>query len=235
MKINSVVNKSTNISFPTFKAKEYAIAKTFVNGKTIPLNLFEINSLDTGFLDLMSSKIDFRKFDVFQNSTLSQLKQCKNMLNNSIMMVGFNSPQKSFLLTTEKKRPCGIITYNNFQDNCNLDYLISWAPENGKRIKYAGTTLLKVLYDDILKTNAKVISLTTAACTPGDLVKFYTQFGFKQPENLCKVINRNVGVDMVAFRKDLSVKAQELSKFVEIEEVQKPRTLNLRNILDINY
>ena len=125
-----------------FEALEYAKVKTIVNSQAIPLKIYEVNDLDTKFLDLMAQRINLKKLSHFKNATIKQLKGWKALIDNAIMMSGFNKPQKTFLLTTEKNRPCGIATFNTFNRNCQIDYLATWCPAENERVKLAGTTLL---------------------------------------------------------------------------------------------
>ena len=128
------ITKKKNHSFGAF---EYARVKTLVNNEIIPLKIYEVNDMDAKFLDVMSQRINLKKLSHLKNATVKQLKTWKNLINNAILMSGFNEPQKTLLLTTEKNRPCGITTFNIYNKNCQIDYLATWCPYENKKIKAA--------------------------------------------------------------------------------------------------
>lgn len=217
---------------PSFRAFEYAKVKTLVNSEIVPLKIYEVNDLDTKFLDIMSQRINLKKLSYFKNATTKQLKEWKALINNAIMMSGFNEPQRTFLLTTEKNRPCGITTFNIFNKNCQIDYLATWRPAENERTKLAGTTLLKAIFEDVSQNETNKISLTTLTDSPIDLIGYYKRMGFgiDPTTEIYKT-----GTDMYILNSSIKETIKKLTPTINIEKVQNPKFVNLKQVLDIKY
>ena len=130
MKINKINNTKYINNKTNFKAREYAAVKTITKDVVSELKLYEIGENDTKFLDVMSQRINLEKLAELKNATKRQLFKWKTMINNAIMMAGFDYPQRSFLLTKEN-RPCGIVSYRELPFDFYIDnkYLVEYDGE----------------------------------------------------------------------------------------------------------
>lgn len=238
MKIKPVITTKTKQAKqmpkkkPSFGALEYAKVKTVINSKIVPLKIYEVTDIDSKFLDVMAQKINLKKLSYFKNATTKQLREWKALINNAIMMSGFNEPQRTFLLTTEKNRPCGITTFNIFNKNCQIDYLATWRPAENERTKLAGTTLLKAIFENAIQNDTNKISLTTLADSPIDLVGYYKKLGFNI--DITTDIYKT-GTDMYILNSSIKEAIKDLHKSINIEKIKDPQFVNLKKILDIKY
>ncbi len=238
MKISKSSTLKTNFSKQSpkkninFGAFEYAKVKTLVNTQIVPLKIYEVNDFDAKFLDLMSQKINLKKLSYFKTATTKQLKEWKALINNAIMMSAFNEPQRTFLLTTEKNRPCGITTFNTFKQNCQIDYLVTWRPAENERTKFAGRTLLKAIFEEAVRNNTNKISLTTLADSPMNLVKYYEKLGFNI--DMTTEIYKT-GTDMHILNQEIKETIKGLSHKINIEKNNENKFVDLKKILDIKY
>ena len=233
MLIQSIHSVNPRLNITSFKAREYATARTIIDGTTRQLKIFEIFDNDRCFLDFMSMNLNLEKLSDFKNLSQLQLRKWKGVINDAICMSSYDNSQRSFLLVTEKKRPCGIITYNNNGKTCQLDYLATWPESKGQKVKLAGTILVKTLFDDLLKTNANSVTLTTLNNSPVDLLSFYEKMSFVPYGNVVR--NKNIGIDMFSLRSWFKEKSKELTNYIKIDLIDNPVNYDLKKNLDVKF
>lgn len=86
------------------------------------------------------------------------------------------SPNKTgYMLTTEGK-PCGLIAFSP----SHLDIICTWPVEQGKKVPYAGTVLMKTMFEDFLKGNRNLLDLDAVTNGPSSNVAKFTRLGFVQ-------------------------------------------------------
>lgn len=223
-----ITNLQTNNLNNNFKAREYALIKTTFNGLEQNFKVYSVNNRDTVFLDTMSSHVILKKLtqgNGFNNSIL----QCwKNIINNAIMMAGFDEPQETYLLVKGNK-PCSIISYKNAV-NSYLDDVASWPVNINEYVKLAGTSMFKLLFHNAEKNGIKNIFLDCAKNCPIDLKRYYGRLGFENNPST----NQFASEMFISRNKFLDV-SKQLDSIIKIEEIKQPKNLNLRNILDIDY
>lgn len=229
MKINKINNTKYNNNKTNFKAREYAAVKTITKDVVSELKLYEIGENDTKFLDVMSQRINLEKLAELKNATKRQLFKWKTMINNAIMMAGFDYPQRSFLLTKEN-RPCGIVSYRELPFDFYIDNIASWPVNKGENVKLAGTTLVKTAFENAKAINAEKINLSLLTESPVDLAAFYKKMNFVEVDK-----SVNSSYDMTAMRSLYIEKCRELDNIVVISKIEKPKDVNLKKALDINY
>lgn len=225
MKIRAIKNDNP----VNFKAREFAKIQTNVRGIISELQVLEIDDSDVKFLDLMSSKISLKKLAALKNATRRQYEQWKAMIDNAILMAGFNEPQKSLLLT-KGNRACGIMSYKNVPQDTFIDYIATWPIAKDENVQLAGKSLVKALYFNAEKENAQKISLSLLDDSPVDLTKFYEEVGMKKIS-----FSSNTDADMFISRTDIALASKRLDEIIKIEPVQAPKDINLKKILDIRY
>ena len=230
MQISPFYNSNCTKSSVAFKAREYAVAKTVANGVTTNMKIFEVFDKDRAFLDFMSMSLKLEKLTNIKNITKQQLRKWKTVINDAIFMSSFNEPQRSFLLVTEKNKPCGIMTYSCVDKECRLDYLATWPVAKGENVKLAGTTLLKTLFEDLLKSNISSVNLTTLNNGPVDLLSYYQKMSFKP-----KSIDSRLGAEMFSRRIWFEEKSNELGKYIVIDRISSPNDSDLKKVLDIKF
>lgn len=229
MKIKSLGLEQKHNKNISFKAREYAVIKTTVNGITTNLKAYEIGFEDKHFLDLMASKLNL--LSLYGNKKIVTPKQNHDWLasiNNAIMMAGFNEPQHSFLLTKDK-RPCGIMSYKNLK-KCYLDYIVTWPFAKGATVKLAGKSMIKMMYEDCIESNTSVIMLDLLDKMSQKLKTFYKSLDFienKGPDSM--------GCDMYISRHNFMRKSRELDAFINVEKVKNSKQINLKEVLDIDF
>lgn len=230
MKINSIKSRYNcqNQSKNNFKAREFATVKTVLKDGVQSLKIYEVNEDDTKFLDVMSQKINLKKL-IDIKATPKQLLQWKNIINNAIMMTNFNEPQCSFLMT-KNNRPCALLTFKDIQTDSYVDYLASWPIAPHEKVKLAGTTMLKTLFEHAEIKNTQRISLSTAANSLVDLVKYYEKMNFVKNHS-----NNIYEPDMIVTRDKFLEKSKELDEIIKVSFVKNPETVNLKNVLDLKY
>lgn len=222
IRISDYTKRNTKLK-QNFKARETAIIR--LKNRPEILKLYELNENDCNFLDKMSSQIKLKKLASIQYPT-EILKKWKTMINNAILMSGWNKPQKSFLLTQNNKA-CGLLTYLD-EDITILDYLVTWPTEKGKKVNCAGKSLLSYLFHDSLKRNKKCILLSSLEKSTKNLKQYYKELGFYEiPE-----IN---GLNMKATKENIKKTAKQLDEIIDIEEKQIKKEVDLSQEINIKY
>lgn len=225
MKINSLKSNHTKNNF---KAREFALIKTAMNGVEQTFTVYSLDYKDTKYLDLMSSKILLKKLTAANNFKNKILDSWKNIINNAILMSGFDEPQKTYLLTY-KNKSCAIMSYKN-TINGYLDNVASWPTGVNEYVKLAGTSMFKLLFHNCEKDGTKNLFLDLVKYSPIDLDKYYTNLGFDRN------LSSNIFVsDMYITRSKMLEMSKELDAFIKIEELKKTQDVNLKKILDTNY
>ena len=226
MKINKIIeNKKIPIAF---KAREYAVIKTTLQNCSQTLNAYKLEYSDRNFLDVMSAGIKLKKLTEGQNYPDRMLRSWKKIINNAVLMAGFDEPQNSFLLVKDKT-PCAIISYKNMPD-CYLDNIASWPVSQNNYVKLAGTSLFKLLFYNCEKNNTRKIGLDVLKNSRIDLKKYYSGLGFVDNSNTEQFIT-----DMYISRAKMLETARNMDSFIKIQEVQNPLRVNLSKILNIKF
>lgn len=229
MEIKSVGTEYSINKNISFKAREYANIKNIINGLSTNLKVYEIGYKDTGFLDLMVSKINLPMlYGNKKEITPKQNHLCLASISNAIMLTGFNEPQRSFILTKDAK-PCGIMTYKNLK-KCYLDYIVTWPPEKESTVKLAGKSLMKILYQDCIESNTSVIMLDLLDRMSQKLKGFYKSLNFIE-----NVGPNSMGCDMYISRHNFVNKSAELDSYIKVQRINGSKEIDLHNILDINF
>lgn len=225
MKIQNLQN---NYSNKNFKAREYALIKTTLEGVKQNFTVYSVNNKDTGFLDIMASNIVLKKLTQGEGFSNKILTSWKNIINNSIMMAGFDEPQQTYLLV-KGNRPCSIISYKDMF-NSYLDGVASWPVNVNKYVKLAGTSMFKLLFYNAEKNGIKNIFLDCARNSPIDLERYYGMLGF---ENNIST-NPFISDKFISRSKFLEV-SKKLDSIISVEEIKAPKNVNLRDIMDVSY
>ena len=222
MKITNINNKQP----VSFKAKEYACIKTCINSAVTAMNVYKLNYEDRVFLDVMSNNAIKNILKNPKNKAFSYKKEYINVINNAVLMSGFDEPQKSFLLVKNKK-PCAMMTYKIYDGNCYLDCLTSWPAKTGQTVKLAGKSMIKLLYEDCEKNNVSKIFLDILHSSSDTLKNFYKSLGF-----LDSVSSNS---DMYCTKTRYKEVKKQLDKLIKIDTIENPNQINLAKHMDINF
>ena len=71
---------------------------------------------------------------------------------------------------------CGLIAFSP----SHLDIICTWPVEQGKKVPYAGTVLMKTMFEDFLKGNRNLLDLDAVTNGPSSNVAKFTRLGFVQ-------------------------------------------------------
>lgn len=225
MKINGINTHNNKINF---KAREYAVIKTSLNGVEQIFQAYKLEYADRNFLDVMSSEIKLKKLTEGENYPDNILRSWKRIINNAILMSGFEQPQCSFLLAKDKK-PCSIMNYRNMPD-CYLDNIASWPVSKNNYVKLAGASMFKLLFHNCEKENTKRIGLDLLHRSRINLIKYYTRLGFVDNPDTKKFIT-----DMCMSRTKMLETSKQMDSFIKISEKENQQRVDLFNVLDTNF
>lgn len=225
MKIDRICNSNKNISF---KAREYALIKTVFQGRSQTFRAYRLEYADRNFLEKMSAEIKLKKLTEGENYSDKILRSWKKIINNAVLMAGFDEPQNSFLLVKDKT-PCAIISYKNITD-CYLDNIASWPVAKNSYVKLAGASLFKLLFYNCEKNNTGKIGLDVLKNSRIDLKKYYARLGFVTNTDSEKFIT-----DMCLNRSKMLEISKQMDSFIRVTEVQNPQRVNLSKILNTQF
>lgn len=227
MKINGLNNTNKNVAF-NFKAREYAVVKTAFQGCNQVFDVFKLEYSDVKFLDVMSSRIRLKKLTEGEGYKDNVLRSWKKIINNAVLMSGFDEPQSSFLLAKDKT-PCAIMSYKNLPD-CYLDNIASWPVSHNNYIMLAGASMFKLLFHNCEKNSTRRIGLDLLKNSRIDLKKYYERMGFVHNPDSEKFIT-----DMCLSRTKMLQTSKQMDSFIKISEVEDPRRVNLFDILTTKF
>ena len=222
--------KSTNNSNPkiSFKARNFATIRTTIKNCKNNFDVYRLEYDDRTFLDTMSIDLKLKKLTNAQYPD-KVLRSWKNIICNAILMSGFEEPQKSFLLVNNK-RPCAIMTYKDLPD-CYLDNIASWPVSKNNYIKYAGLSLIRLLFYNCKRNDTKKIELDMLKNSKINLKNFYERLGFVENPN-----TSDFDADLFINRNKMLATEEELDKFIKVDMFEENQEkINLSKVLDIKF
>lgn len=173
MQIQSNFNSKTN-----FNGIHVAKATNVVDGLKTTIDIYKMTPKDDRFLmQLRSSK---KMIDLMpDNKITTQQYNRWQFLFEYVISQSFHRGEQSYLAAVNKK-PCGIISFKPTENKFDLDCICTWPAEIGKKVKMAGQTLFKQMFEDFQNSPAKIINLTAITDGPYSTVSKYMKLGFKQ-------------------------------------------------------
>ncbi len=212
-----------------FKAREYALIRTVLkNGEQQVFSAYRLDYSDRTFLEKMSSNIRLKTLTEIQHYPDKILRSWKKIINNAVLMAGFNEPEHSFLLVKEKT-PCAIMNYKSMPE-CYLDNIASWPVSKNNNVKLAGASMFKLLFHNCEKANTQKIGLDVMPNSCINLRKYYANMGFEPNPNKEKFIT-----DMFISRTKMLEISKQMDSFIKIKEIENPKTINPSKVLNIKF
>ena len=198
---------------PNFQARQ--IAKAYIKGKSNQcVELYSLHSSDKIFGTKLSENLDLKK--LYPNeSCYDEFRGWDAIILNALGNIGY----QDVILAIHNKRPCGIMSYNQDDNQVNLSYLAKWRPSPNKDVSYVGKILMHHLFDTAHEDMQWNISLSPSRYTPRgkDCKDFYSQLGFRYQ-------GRNNIMNLFAV--DYSEKAKELEKYFEYKKIKNAPNIN---------
>lgn len=168
VKIND--NKNTN-----FTARKIAVAQNVIQNKVTNIEIFELNHrYDDYFLKKLGKRVDFNK--LFSKYTTEQKDRIQKIFKYCISE-GQN-PFKKALIAVNEGKICGISTYYT-DNNMYIDGLCSIPTKLNTKVNLVGKTFFYILFNKAQNDRIKSIDLDAVLDSPINLVKKYSELGFK--------------------------------------------------------
>lgn len=163
---------------PNFNGIHVARSTNVVDGVKTTIDLYKTTFKDESFMLRLRDKIYPQS--LMPDKRLSQLQfdRWRFMVEYAITK-GFSRGEECYLAAVNKK-PCGVISYKNKSNRFYLDGICTWPVEVGKKVKMAGQTLIKHMFEDFKESEANLIDLTAITDGPYSAVSKYMRLGFKQ-------------------------------------------------------
>lgn len=173
MQIQKNFNSTTN-----FNGIHIAKSTNVVDGVKTTIDLYKMTPKDERFLIQLREKVNPQKLMPDKNISKYQFGRWKFMVEYAITK-GFCRGEESILAAVDKK-PCGVISYKPKDTKFELDAICTWPVEVGKKVKMAGQTLFKQMFENFKKSDANIINLSAITDGPYSTVSKYMRLGFKQ-------------------------------------------------------
>lgn len=195
----------------TFKAIH--VADTYNNGKNL-IKIYELTDKDKRFLNNLGRNINLQtlmpKMDIFE----LEVWQAIFDLSVRSKILGNNTGLAAFY----KNKPCGIMTYTPQHSAYKLNCICTWPVQQEQRVPFAGSTLIAMLFNDFLKTEARYIYLDAVTSGPFNVVEKYRSLGFKKHGDEKGIVPmRALRAGIVEALQKLNQKIKIIPKFSENE------------------
>ena len=217
MNIQSLQN---NNSKQNFQAREHKNVKMVLDGVERKFKIYQIEHNDRDFIQKMNESIHLPT----NISPKERDEWHETILQGTFYHDYFSKGSNSFLLVTDKNKPCGVVQISDseFGTPHQLANIATW-PINGEKIKKAGTILMKSIMEDFHSEHYVIYPRLE---TPGQVTKFYEKFGAK---------TANSDAEMMVIPKDeLTKKSKELSSYIKTKRTETPKHVDLSHVLDLN-
>lgn len=172
MRINN--QNSASVNFNGIRTKTIASSIPHIESA---IDIFELSAkTDKQFIKSLPQKIKVQEL-MPDLSEFSYMRWQDMLEYASIKAL---EPDKRVLLAVVDNKPCGIEVYLPGKNNYHLDCICTWPVEYGKKVKLAGSALIKELFEKFQKSKADRISLEAITNGPFDNVKKYKSLGFNE-------------------------------------------------------
>lgn len=158
----------------TFKAIH--IADAYNNGRKNLIKIYKLTDKDKYFLNNLQENIVMARLMPDMNT--SKLDVWQKIFFLSIKNAGLKC--RTGIAAFYNGKPCGLMAYTKKPSSYRLDTICTWPVTPGKKVPFAGTTLISVLFNDFLKSEAHFIDLDAVTNGPFSAVSKYMSLGFKQ-------------------------------------------------------
>lgn len=220
MQIQNNFNSTQN-----FNGIHVAKSTNIIDGVKTSIDLYKMTPKDDRFLmQLRSTK---KMIDLMpDNKITTQQYNRWQFLFGYVISQSFHRGEQSYLAAVNKK-PCGIISFKPTENNFYLDCICTWPVEIGKKVKMAGQTLFKQMFEDFQNSPAKIINLTAITDGPYSTVSKYMKLGFKQTGG------EDGFVTMRTNREAVEKTLEKLNENIKTTQISDGKDENLFDVLSI--
>lgn len=216
--------RTTNTFSPNFQAIHIANAKNYLGNIETNIKLYELNSnKDKSFLKDLPVKI--KMYKLMPDLTPDNYDRWHEMLEYATDKA--LSPDRKTLLAVVDNKPCGIAVFLPGKNKFHLDCICTWPIEYGKKVKLAGTTLFKQMFEIFQDSKADRIQLEAITDGPFDTVSKYKNLGFTEWGGRSNQI----------FMQTTAPKVKKTMKYLDdlilTEKIKNSYKENLNEILDL--
>ncbi len=160
---------------PNFQAIHIANSRNYVKNIETNIKIYELNAQsDRSFLKFLPKRINVE--NLMPNLSHQEYSRWNEMLEYAVDNSTRNN-RKTILAVADNK-PCGIAVFLPGKTNFHLDCICTWPIEYGLKVRLAGTTLFKHLFEIFKNSKATKISLEAITNGPYDTVSKYKELGF---------------------------------------------------------
>ncbi len=165
------ISNSNNLNF---QARKIALAKNIFNSKSTHIDLYELSSKDTKFLEKLRDKINIP--ELMPDLAEHDAKSWQDVLNFTINAALDKSIKKYLAVSGQK--PCGIMAVQKEGRTINLLGISSIPVGVNEKVNYAGSTLFCQLFQNAKTSKPRQIVLEAMLNSAFDLVSKYKEKGF---------------------------------------------------------
>lgn len=212
-------------SNPNFNGIHVAKSTNIIDGVKTSIDLYKMTPKDDKFLMQLRSTKKMKDLMPDNRITPFQFNRWQ-FLFEYVISQSFHRGEHSYLAAVNKK-PCGIISFKPTETKFDLDCICTWPVEVGKKVKMAGQTLFKQMFEDFKNSNANIINLTAITDGPYSTVPKYMRLGFKQTGG------EDNFVTMRTNREDVTKTLEKLNENIETTQISGGKDENLFDILSI--
>ena len=210
MEIRNNINNSNNINFNAIKV---ATVKNCVKKDALKIDIYRLTPKDSKFLEKLLNKINYK--ELYPNLTEAEQKVWQDIFRYCI----FKATEKrntSFIAMSDNK-PCGIICYAK-DKIMNLLGICSIPTDIEKRTPFVGKALFYQAFNDAIESNSTSLQIEAVNDSPIDVVKKYTDLGFKTISSEGRYTQMNINIQKV---KEAIKELKTLIKFKKCNPVEK--------------
>ena len=165
------ISNSNNLNF---QARKIALTRNVFNGVKTHIDLYELSSKDTKFLEKLRDKINIP--ELMPDLAKPDAKSWQDVLNFTINAALDKSIKKYLAVSNQK--PCGIMALQKEGRTMNLLGISSIPIGVNQKANYAATTLFCQLFQNAKNSKPNRIVLEAVRNSGFDLVSRYKEKGF---------------------------------------------------------
>lgn len=164
--------KTQNKSTTAFGAIHTANARLLLPQSAETFRIYKTTHADKAFMQHLQETVKL-------NELMPQIPQAKIDIWEELFKLATDFSTfsgKTGFMITNKNTPCGLAAFTPK----HLDIICTWPIETGKKVPYAGTVLMKTVFEEFLKSKNNFLKLTAVTNGPFSNVSKFTRLGFKQ-------------------------------------------------------
>lgn len=177
------------------------------------LQVYKLSKDDKKFIKSLSESIKVK--DLMPDIPFYKLDVWQELFNIASWQV--LDSRKTGVMITSNKKPCGLMAFTP----SHLDIICTWPIETGKKVPFAGTALMKTLFEEFIKRENFFLTLNAVTNGPFSNVSKFTRLGFKQTGG------ENHITSMRTNRNKILEVLQDLNKSLKTIPVESNRNIDL--------